>query len=457
MLKKLRNFTVVARRRWKITLPAVILVVLLIGLIAFLSGRDSGQEETVSEVLPKVEAKTVRELMEAGDLKKVGVIEPLESAMLVARSGGRVTAVGAQLGGMVAAGQIVVEIDGGVEANPTQVQARVAGESLQAFEAVSNQARRSADNAVAVAQLVLTAAEEGKGLTIETALKQRQVADNAARQAQFSLEDARETGNDVMVRTADLALQAAQLAQDQATLAREMASQQSSDGLKQAAQNLEGTRIARDKIATDLFSQKVALGGQLAVAREQFRLAQVTAPLAGLVTALDVKVGDFVQPGTRVGEINALTGAQVTLEVGEAIRRQLEVGLVARLEAGGQEFNGEIIGLSNAPESTTGLWQVDLLIKDAPVAVHAGDLVEVNLPVRGSLTGDVLLPLDAVIARQEGVAVFRLEDGVAREQLVSVRGYAGDLVEVNLGTVTADTVIVVSGNRRLKDGDPVAL
>lgn len=442
-----------SRWGWKKPILVIFVVVVLAGVGVWQKGGQK-EAEKAEKVLPKVEVRRLDELSEEKVVEKMATVEPAEWAPLVARSGGRVTAVRVPLGQKAGVGQVVVEVDGAGIASPARVQVATAAESLRAFEDIRKQALKSVDNAVAIAELNLEASVAGRSLSVATVLKSREVADNAVLQAEFAWQDALDGGNNLLIRTTDLALKAARLAQDQATLARDTASRQSTDAVKQAQQALIGARIARDKLVADLNGQRVGLDSQMAAARELVKLAQIIAPLSGQVTSLNVGVGDFVRPGQQVGEIMASAGSAVTVDVTEGTRERLVVSQRVVLELDGTDLEGEIVRLADAPSVGTSLWQVDIVVVGDDV-VQPGKLVKVELPVEAVSDRGIFIPLDVITVRQDGIVVFTVDDeGVVQKHVVRVIGYTGDFVEGAVD-LPGDALVVVNGNRILRAGQKV--
>ena len=445
-------------RQWRLRILIVFLTLAVLGSGGWYlwSRRGADEAPQAQEELPEVTVRPYRELAQEAKLEKVGTIEPALAAPLIARTGGRVTNMLAHLGDQVEADQAVVEIDGGNEPNIASAQLATASSSLVAFESIRSAALASADLAIASAQQGREAAAAGKILTADQVAVGRQQADLAVREAELRMSDLQEgdEATDALLRSADLALQAAELAQDQATIARDSANQQSRDALAATELNLASSRQAKEKLIADLASQRVALEGQAALAREAIRLSQVTAPLAGQVITLSVTRGDFVQPGQKIGEINAFAGARVTIEVPAGVRDQLSLGQQVTLRHRDQEFFGELSRLADGPHTQTALWQIEIFISATPTVIHPGELITVELPL-GARTDVEFIPLDAVVVREGGIVLFTVDgSGVVAEHDVAVTGFIGDFVK---GTVPVDAaaLVVVSGNRTLTAGQIV--
>lgn len=445
------------RIRVLIVFIVVALVILVAAGMFFVRQRkgDSISDNEGIKTVKVVKVVEFRELVSGGEVEKVGTIEPLKSALLIARVGGRVTNVKSGLGRSVKQGEIIVEIDGNGEASLARVQVSSARASLASFELIKVAAIASTNNAVQITQLGLDAVKAGKILTVATVAKSREQADLAVLQAEFALVDAQDNGVDILVRSADIGLKAASLAQDQASLARNSANRQTSDALKQAEQGLVAAKLSRGKLMVDLNGQRVAIMAQLTSAQEQVALAQVSAPIAGQVNRLDVRVGDFVRPGQKVGEIIAFEGAKVTIDVATGVRDALNVGDEVKMDVSGQEIIGQIISLADAPGVEATLWQVDIVVINADDVIHPGEQVIIKLPVGPIKRDGVFVPLDAVNVRQNGVVLFTVnEQGIVEEHVIEVLGFASDFVEGKIDLLD-EAMVVVSGNRTLRAGEQV--
>ena len=445
-------------KRWPWKWPTIlILLVVIVALFGLSANRSSTEEATPEQAAQRVTTRPFARLLEDTAVTKTALVEPAVSAPLVARLGGRVTSLPYQLGDTVAAGTVVIEIDGDVAANPSQAQADGANEAVRLFDAIEDATIRSIDNAVAIAEITTDSAAKRRPLTEEDAALIRRLADNSVEETRLALQDARDGGDDDIIRTADLADKAAQFAQDQATVGRNLANLSASEATRQATLGLQAALLTQEQTVAELATQRAQLVTAARVAAEQVKLQQVTAPVNGEVTRLTVRVGDYVTPGQVIGEVNALEGAFLSLDVSAAVRNQLHLGQVVPIVADGQEFSGEVSRLANAASSQTSLWQVDITITSTPRVLEPSDTVMVLLPSSPSRDGSVFIPLDALTIRQSGPVLFTVTDAnTALEHAVEVVGFDGDLVEARVN-LTASDQVVVSGNRLLRTGDKVVI
>ncbi len=429
----------------------IILIFILIGLT--LSRRPAAKPQEAAEVLPEVQVQTLKQISSTATIRTTTSLELSGAAPLIARTGGRVTAIRATLGTSVAQGQTIVEIDGGTEANIAAVQTENAQKSLAIFSDIEKQTTASLDNAVAIAQNTYNSARTGKAISAQVQQKNQQLAENAVDQARLGREQRIAGDDDLLIRSANISVQAAKLAQDQAQLAKTLAQQQTGDAVLQAQRGLAAAQLSRSQTLATLASQKEAIEAQSRIAAEQIRLMQVTAPLSGTVSRLSVHVGDYITPGSTVGEVARQgSGATLTVFVPGSVRSSVRVGQHITMMVDGQEKVGTISALASAPSAASSLWQIDIATKEA---LLPNSSVDVSLPIASATAGTLFVPLDALNVREAGVVLLTVgDDGVIHEHAFTPIHYYNDFVE---GTaVLADTdKIVVHGNRVLREGDSV--
>lgn len=445
-------------KRW-LKVLIIIIVLSVISTVGYYAKKNKGSvsKETAPAEAVLVKVKSLAELVKGVTIEKVATIKPAVGAPLIARTGGRVTGINLNLGETARAGQVIVSIDTGVEANPARAQLNTLRSSLVLLDDIEREALRATGNAIATAQLSVNSAQSGKTLTIVQVLKGEEQAGLSVRRAELELEDAKESENrvDQVVRAADIGLQAARIAQEQAGIAGDLASQQTGSALRQARQGLLSAEQAQDRVRVDIQSQRVSLSGQVSIAAEQIRYSQIISPVSGQITRLTVKRGDYIKSGEEVGEIIAFEGAQINIDVTTGVRKKLTIGQEVAIVARGQEFMGEILRLADGPRTDMALWQVDIFIDDTPATVHPGDLVKVQIPVGVVEEGSLFIPLNVVVVRHGGIVLMTVdESGVISEHTVTPISYSGDYIEA-LVDVSPDTMIVTQGNRTLRAGDMV--
>jgi macrolide-specific efflux system membrane fusion protein len=175
------------------------------------------------------------------------------------------------------------------------------------------------------------------------------------------------------------------------------------------------------------------------------RLATLTAPIDGVVTAVNVVKGLDAPTGDAI--VVAGSGLQVTAEVVENDLAKVVVGQTATvsISALGASVTGKVTAI--APTATDGSngvvsYATTIVLTDAPKAVRAGMTADVTINV-ASATGVLTVP----------VAALR---GSAGDYSVLVLDATGQPVPkaVEVGLVTASQAEITSG---LTDGEAVVI
>lgn len=246
--------------------------------------------------------------------------------------------------------------------------------------------------------------------------------------------------------------------------------------LKSAELRLERTRelvasevVSRQHADDDLYEME-ALRGRVEqlkaeVARLERDLANTTvrAAFAGVVGAEHVQVGEWLEVGAPVVELISLRSLEVRLEMPEQyfadVRSGVEVQV--RFEAlPGSTFRGTVRAVVPRADSRSRTFPVLVRLNQTEPGnrnkkrLGVGMLAHVDLAL-GQGKSSILVPKDAVISKGGGNMVYVLngEDKI-RQVDVAVGTGAGAWVAV-VGDVAAGDRVVIRGNERLVDGQPV--
>jgi len=342
---------------------------------------------------------------------------------------GRLVSLTVKEGDIVTAGQVVARIDP-VQAAST---ADAADASLGALEAEA----KAATTQVRAAQ---GAADEARARAAESAT---------------ALERAQQLRQGGLIAAADFDRV---VAADAAATAQVASAIASFERTQQAAMATE-RRVAQGR-------------AERARARDQLAKTDITAPIDGVVTRLDVEVGEMVvigvqnQPGTILMTISDLSAINAEVKVAEADVMRLSNGMPATvtLEAlANQRFPGRIveIGASALPQVGT-----QAAAREFRVKVR---LDHTTTPLRPGLTCDAEIvaverrnvtaaPLQSVVERGGRRGVFTIADGVARFTPVTSGIIGGLSIEVD---GVPESTLLVSGPiqalRDLEDGAAVRI
>lgn len=229
---------------------------------------------------------------------------------------------------------------------------------------------------------------------------------------------------------------------------------------------LEGGAVSRQyvdqaqaRLAT-AEAQLAALDDQIREQRVQLRYFQVTAPVAGIVGDIPVRVGDRVTTSTAITTIDQLRGLEAHIAVPLERAPDLRVGLPVEL----LDSEGKVIARNPvtfvAPRVDESLQTVlaKSLLRDAPSALRVQQYVRARLvwQTRQGLSVPVV-----AVSRVSGqyfcfVAEPQGNGFVARQRPVRLGDIVGEDYVV-LGGLKPGDRLIVSGIQKLGDGAPVRL
>ena len=200
--------------------------------------------------------------------------------------------------------------------------------------------------------------------------------------------------------------------------------------------------------------------------RDQLSKTTITAPISGVVTRLDVEVGEMVvigvqnQPGTILMTISDLSTINAEVKVAEADVMRLTIGMPATiaLEAlPGQHYPGRVveIGASALPQAGAQAareFRVKVLLDPSGVPLRPGLTCDAEI-IAADRRNVLSVPLQSVVIRDNREGVFAIENNRARFKAVTsgvIGGLAIEITGIEPGAEIVSGPIQVL--RDLKDG-----
>lgn len=208
---------------------------------------------------------------------------------------------------------------------------------------------------------------------------------------------------------------------------------------------LTNARSARDAAAAELARATAAVD----------RLA-LKAPFRGIVEAVQVELGEWVQTGTPVATILSLDPILVTAEVSEVDVGAISVGSTARVRlVNGTEMDGTVRLVSREASAQTRTFPVEIALPNPGNALPSGMSAEVQLdaaPVRA-----VVVPRSVITLAETGELGVRVvgPDDVAVFAAVSIVDDTPDGLVVT--GVPEGVRIIVAGQDLVRNGETVAI
>lgn len=184
------------------------------------------------------------------------------------------------------------------------------------------------------------------------------------------------------------------------------------------------------------------------------RDAFVRAPVAGRIETRTVTTGQFVSPGGVLATLVRRDPLLLRFQVPSEDARNLRPGLVARFRVPGDqgEFRARITHVAGAAEASSRMVAVTAQVDDSRrAALRPGAFADVTVPV-GGVARAAVIPQTAIRPSERGFLAFVVEDGKARERILTLglRTTEG-LVEVK-GGLKGGEELVVRGAEALREG-----
>lgn len=194
---------------------------------------------------------------------------------------------------------------------------------------------------------------------------------------------------------------------------------------------------------------------QLRLAKLELSYGTVTAPISGVVSARNIKLGNLVQINTPIFTIVDTSRLEATLNAPEREIETLKAGQAVQLTVDalpGKVFDGHIDRVSPVVDSGSGTFRVIC-------AFDGGGLLQPGMFARIRINYDqranaLAIPRSALLEDGGNPAVFTVKDGKAARVELKLGYVDGEWVEVRDGLRAGDPV-VIAGKSALREGSAV--
>ncbi len=336
-----------------------------------------------------------------------GEAVPLDTVFMDTSEGGRVERVLVQAGDRVKAGQPMVEFSNATLAIEVRDRESNLVQSISSLQKLETQ------------------------LELDRANNERLLADAEDEVTRLQRELGR---REQLVVTHVISVEERDQYRDQlASAQRKRDLQQESNG------RLEALRIQQQP---QLREQIVALLDSLKVNRNKLHDLVARAPVAGLVTTLDLKVGESHARGDQLAEITPDTGFKLSASVDEYYLGRVREGQVGGVEREGEQWPLKVVRVY--PQVKEGGFLVDLAFDGAtPGRLLRGQSLQGRLSLGADQPG-LVLASGAFLERSGGDWVFVLDagGGTAQRRRVKLGRRNAEQVEVLDGLAAGEQVIV---------------
>lgn len=208
-----------------------------------------------------------------------------------------------------------------------------------------------------------------------------------------------------------------------------------------------GTRASR------LQKQATVLKARLNRMLLEKKKKTVRAPFDGLIIESLVEPGEWVNAGGVIATLADNSNLEVRVDIPATLIDYLKPGRVVSATVAGQPRDARYITLVPRGDLTTRTFTAKFELQ------HSSDLIEgmeatILLPTAAAVDG-LLVPRDAVINQLGRDVIFLAAEGTAKMIPVQIKGYQGMQVAVTGTGLEAGQQVVIKGNERIRDGQPV--
>jgi len=183
-----------------------------------------------------------------------------------------------------------------------------------------------------------------------------------------------------------------------------------------------------------------SLNSSMGVARSSLNQLNIRAPVTGQLSGFDIQLGQSLQQGERIGQIDSAGGDKLQADVDEFYLGRVQVGQMATADIDGKTYRLKVAKVY--PQVRNGEFQIDLLFMGPePASMQRGQTVQAKLTL-GDSSKALLIPNGAFFNDTGGNWVF----------VVDGDGNSATKRQVQLGRRNSDFIEVLGG---LKPGDRV--
>lgn len=213
-----------------------------------------------------------------------------------------------------------------------------------------------------------------------------------------------------------------------------------------------------DSAAAQVNSAKVgAEGAKVGIDSAEYQLDMYTlsAPIDGVIEAVNVKEHDFASPGNPAFVISNKDTMTVTFGVSEGIRGTLQVGQKVEVDRNGKLYDAAITEIGSMVDQTTGLFMVKSCVTAADGSLLTGSSVKVTADTY-SQADALLIPYDAVYYDESQPYVYVAQGDTAKRKDVETGIFDEQTITI-LSGLSAEDMLITSWSSNLRDGASISI
>ena len=219
--------------------------------------------------------------------------------------------------------------------------------------------------------------------------------------------------------------------------------------LKQSISQNEA--LQRSQLA-QLSAAAASLNTSMGVARGSLNQLNIRAPVTGQLSGFDIQLGQSLQQGERIGQIDSAGGDKLQADVDEYYLGRVAIGQTATADIDGKTYRLKVAKVY--PQVRNGQFQIDLLFMGPePQSMQRGQTIQAKLTL-GDSSKALLIPNGAFFNDTGGNWIFVVDSGgnSATKRAIQVGRRNSDFIEV-LGGLKPGERVITSSYSGLTDKD----
>jgi HlyD family secretion protein len=211
-------------------------------------------------------------------------------------------------------------------------------------------------------------------------------------------------------------------------------------------ESLQSSQLQQLRLASS------SLSSSMGIARSNLGQLSIRAPVTGELSGFEIQLGQSLQQGERIGQIDSTGGNKLQADVDEYYLGRVHVGQTASGDVDGKTYRLKVAKVY--PQVRNGQFQIDLVFDGpSPSSVQGGQTIQTKLTL-GDSSKAMLIPNGAFFNDTGGNWIFVVDKsgrGATKRQVQLGRRNA-DFIEV-LGGLSPGERVITSSYSGLIDKD----
>ena len=273
-------------------------------------------------------------------------------------------------------------------------------------------------------------------------------------------EDIRAVG--AQVKQAEAAVRLARLSNETKTWEKDISLMQSQvESARANLQSVEALENAKSWEAEIASAETLVIQAQASadLAKKMLSYATIIAPIAGIISKLNLDPGNIVTPAVSICEIVDMHSVKAVVYVIESDLPKVEVGreVSINVDSWDEPFPGRISEISPVLDISSRSAKVEIVLSNPDLRLKPGMFSKVTIPLQ-IRKGVIILSRSAIIRSVVSgeYSVFIIDSGISKQRQIGLGLSKGDIVEIRSGLSSGEQV-VTAGQHSLRDGDKVKI